>query len=126
MVSGAKLMEAILKGRGLEMTTDPGLADAVIINTCSVRKTAENRIWGRLGFYNAEKRRHPLTLIVTGCMAERMKEKMLFTVCPARVFRFPLLVDLLFLGLVFPVGVFRSCALRLESRFGVSSTTGKQ
>ena len=70
-------MEAILKGRGLEMTTDPGLADAVIINTCSVRKTAENRIWGRLGFYNAEKRRHPLTLIVTGCMAERMKQDLM-------------------------------------------------
>ena len=61
-------------------------------------------------------------------MAERMNEKMLFTVCPARVFRFRVLVldfPAAFLGFVFPVGVFRSCALRLESKFGVSSTTGR-
>ena len=61
-------------------------------------------------------------------MAERMNEKMLFTVCPARVFRFRVLVldfPAAFLGFVFPVGVFRSCALRLGSRFGVSSTTGR-
>ena len=66
-------IEAMLKGRGMEKTENPAEADAVILNTCSVRKTAENRIWGRLGFYSAEKRRHGFTLIVTGCMAERMQ-----------------------------------------------------
>ena len=69
-------IETMLIGRGMEKTDDPDKADAVIINTWSVRKTAENRIWGRLGFYHSEKKKHPLTLIVTGCMAERMKEEL--------------------------------------------------
>ena len=69
-------LELLLKGRGLEATSDPNEADAVIINTCSVRKTAENRIWGRLGFYSAIKRKRKLILIVTGCMAERMQEEL--------------------------------------------------
>ena len=41
-------IETMLIGRGLEKTENPDEADAVILNTCSVRKTAENRIWGRL------------------------------------------------------------------------------
>ena len=69
-------IETILTGQGFEKTEDPDKADAVIINTCSVRKTAENRIWGRLGFYAAEKKKHPFILIVTGCMAERMKDEL--------------------------------------------------
>ncbi len=69
-------IETLLKGRGLESTENPDEADAVIINTCSVRKTAENRIWGRLGFYHAIKKKRSLTLVVTGCMASRMKDEM--------------------------------------------------
>ena len=69
-------LEMMLLGRGLEKTENPAEADAVIINTCSVRKSAENRIWGRLGFFHAEKKKHSLLLIVTGCMAERMKEEL--------------------------------------------------
>ena len=45
-------LETLLKGAGLEKTEDAKLADAVILNTCSVRKSAENRIWGRLSFYH--------------------------------------------------------------------------
>ena len=67
-------LELLLKGRGIEPTEVADEADAVIINTCSVRKTAENRIWGRLGFFSAIKKKRKLILIVTGCMAERMKE----------------------------------------------------
>ena len=69
-------LELLLKGRGLEKTEDPKEADAVILNTCSVRKTAENRILGRLGFYSAEKRKHGTMIIVTGCMAERLKDEL--------------------------------------------------
>ena len=69
-------LETMLIGRGMEKTENPAECDAVILNTCSVRKTAENRIWGRLGFYSAEKKKHKLLLIVTGCMAERMKEEL--------------------------------------------------
>ncbi len=69
-------IEILLKGRGLESTNNPDEADAVIINTCSVRKTAENRIWGRLGFYHAIKKRKNLILIVTGCMASRLRDEL--------------------------------------------------
>ncbi len=68
-------IEILLKGRGLESTDNPDEADAVIINTCSVRKTAENRIWGRLGFYSAIKKKRPLKIVVTGCMASRLREE---------------------------------------------------
>lgn len=69
-------IELLLKGRGLEATENANEADAVILNTCSVRKTAENRIWGRLGFFSAIKKKRKLILIVTGCMAERMQEEL--------------------------------------------------
>jgi tRNA-2-methylthio-N6-dimethylallyladenosine synthase len=52
-------------------------ADLVILNTCSVRETAEQRIRGRLGHFRRAKRSHDFTLVLTGCMAERLKEKLL-------------------------------------------------
>ncbi len=48
-------------------------ADLVILNTCSVRETAEQRIRGRLGHFRHAKRARPFTLVLTGCMAERLK-----------------------------------------------------
>ena len=71
-------IELLLKGQGIEKTEDAENADVVIINTCSVRKTAENRIWGRLGYFNSikKKKNGDLKLIVTGCMAERLKDQM--------------------------------------------------
>jgi tRNA-2-methylthio-N6-dimethylallyladenosine synthase len=48
-------------------------ADLVILNTCSVRETAEQRIRGRLGHFRHAKRGRPFTLVLTGCMAERLK-----------------------------------------------------
>ncbi|HAE22294.1 MAG TPA: tRNA (N6-isopentenyl adenosine(37)-C2)-methylthiotransferase MiaB [Spirochaetaceae bacterium] len=54
----------------------PEEADLVVINTCSVRLTAENRAWGRINHYVAKKRERPFFLVVTGCMAERLKESM--------------------------------------------------
>ena len=59
---------------GVEKTDIAEDADAVIINTCSVRKSAEDRIWGRLSFYGHLKKSKALKLIVTGCMAERLQE----------------------------------------------------
>jgi tRNA-2-methylthio-N6-dimethylallyladenosine synthase len=57
-------------------------ADLVILNTCSVRETAEQRIWGRLGFFKAEKRRaaeqgRQFRLVLMGCMGQRLKEDLL-------------------------------------------------
>lgn len=52
-------------------------AELIIINTCSVRKTAENRIWGRLGFYKKEKTKRDITVLVMGCMPQRISEELL-------------------------------------------------
>lgn len=52
-------------------------AQLIIINTCSVRKTAENRIWGRLGFYKKEKTKRDITVLVMGCMPQRISEELL-------------------------------------------------
>lgn len=52
----------------------PENAEIIIINTCSVRKSAENRIWGRLGFYKSIKKRKKITVVIVGCMAQRIKE----------------------------------------------------
>ena len=64
-----------LTQHGMIETDDPRSADHVIIHTCSVRQTAENRIWGRLGRYTALKKERDFKLIVIGCMAERLKEQ---------------------------------------------------
>jgi len=64
----------------LERAWEPAVsaeeADLVLINTCSVRITAENRAWGRIAHYAAMKRERDFTLVVTGCMAERLRERM--------------------------------------------------
>lgn len=68
-------LEQLLKANGWLSTENAEEADLVIINTCSVRKSAENRIWGRLGFYSAVKKKKKLTLILTGCMAQRLGDQ---------------------------------------------------
>jgi len=75
-IAESNALELMLKGQGIEKTENPEEADAVIINTCSVRKSAENRIWGRLGFFSGIKKKKKLLLIVTGCMAERMQQEL--------------------------------------------------
>ena len=69
-------MEIHLKTRGWISTSDQKNADLIILNTCSVRKSAENRIVGRIGFYKKEKENHPFSLAVIGCMAERLKNRL--------------------------------------------------
>lgn len=51
-------------------------ADLVLLNTCSVRATAEQRVMGRLGQYAALKKKRPFTLVVAGCMAQRLGESL--------------------------------------------------
>jgi tRNA-2-methylthio-N6-dimethylallyladenosine synthase len=66
-------LEALFAERGWKAAASEDGADLILINTCSVRITAENRVWGRLGYYAAKKRERDFTLIVAGCMAERLK-----------------------------------------------------
>ena len=62
-----------LKKKGWKPAITEMDADFVLLNTCSVRKTAEDRIWGRIGYYKHLKETKDFTLAVTGCMAERLK-----------------------------------------------------
>jgi tRNA-2-methylthio-N6-dimethylallyladenosine synthase len=67
----------VLKERGWEPAPDGEHSDLVLLNTCSVRATAEQRVLGRLALYEALRKRgaaHPFTLIVAGCMASRLGE----------------------------------------------------
>lgn len=73
-VSESNALERVLKARGWKEGNAES-ADLVLINTCSVRITAENRVFGRLGFYSAQKKKRKLKILVTGCMAERLKDE---------------------------------------------------
>ena len=73
----SEAIAADLAADGWEPAGKPDEADLVIINTCSVRETAEERIKGRLGWYRSLKRRRPFTLLVAGCMAERLGQRAL-------------------------------------------------
>ncbi|MDY7029585.1 MAG: tRNA (N6-isopentenyl adenosine(37)-C2)-methylthiotransferase MiaB, partial [Spirochaetota bacterium] len=68
-------LENELRNHGWEPAGSAEEADAAVLHTCSVRQTAENRIWGRLGYFKHIKQSRPQKLIVMGCMAERLKEK---------------------------------------------------
>ena len=72
-----ELMYGLLRKQGYELTQDQDDADVVLLNTCAVREKAEERIFGRLGWLKTLKKEKPnLVLGVTGCMAERMREKL--------------------------------------------------
>ncbi len=75
-VAESNALELQLKGAGFVPAERAEEADCAILNTCTVRKSADNRIWGRLGEFSRIKKSHPLTLIVTGCMAERLQEEL--------------------------------------------------
>jgi len=66
--------------RGWEEAENSDSADLVLLNTCSVRETAERRVRGRLAFYAALKKKRPagqpFALVMAGCMAERLGEKL--------------------------------------------------
>ena len=67
--------------RGWEEAESCEDADLVLLNTCSVRATAEQRVMGRLAHYAALKKKrgpsaHPFVLVMAGCMAERLGEKL--------------------------------------------------
>ncbi|MBQ0165600.1 MAG: tRNA (N6-isopentenyl adenosine(37)-C2)-methylthiotransferase MiaB [Treponema sp.] len=73
--------EQLFLEHGWTAAEGPETADFIVINTCSVRATAESRIDGRLGFYTMlgrqrKKAGSSFTLAVVGCMAERLKDEL--------------------------------------------------
>jgi tRNA-2-methylthio-N6-dimethylallyladenosine synthase len=73
-VAESAALNLVLRERGWTAAEDGEKADLVILNTCSVRATAEKRVLGRLALYGALKKKRPFTLLVAGCMAQRLGE----------------------------------------------------
>ena len=65
-------MEQILLEKGWTNSSDAEHCDLLIINTCSVRITAENRVLGRLGHFSGLKKKRKFFVLLIGCMAERL------------------------------------------------------
>jgi tRNA-2-methylthio-N6-dimethylallyladenosine synthase len=77
-IADSEVVASILKEKGYEITEDIQLADVILVNTCSIRENAEQRVWGRLDVFRQIKKKKPeLTVGVIGCMAERLKEKLI-------------------------------------------------
>ena len=74
----SSLVTAALTDRGFQLTDKAADADVVLINTCSVREHAEDRVMSNLGHLRHLKKSRPELLVaVIGCMAQRMGEKLL-------------------------------------------------
>lgn len=79
-VSDSEVIMSILGKNGFSHTNDIKGADLILINTCSIRENAEQRIWGRLkAISHLKKKNNTLIVGLLGCMAERLKEKVLET-----------------------------------------------
>ena len=76
-VADSEVVASVMQMAGYETTDDLGQADAVFLNTCSVRDNAEQKIYRRLEALNALRRQRPMIIGVLGCMAERVKEQLL-------------------------------------------------
>jgi tRNA-2-methylthio-N6-dimethylallyladenosine synthase len=77
-VADSEVVASVMQMAGYETTDSLDDADAVFLNTCSVRDNAEQKIYRRLEALDAERRKgHRLIIGVLGCMAERVKEELL-------------------------------------------------
>ena len=76
--SDAERMTGELARIGYEETEDMNEADLIMINTCAVRETAEDKVYGKIGEIKGLKRQNPnLILGITGCMAQKEGEKLI-------------------------------------------------
>ena len=76
-VADSEVVASVMQMAGYETTESLDEADAVFLNTCSVRDNAEQKIYHRLDALDAVRRKRPLIIGVLGCMAERVKEDLL-------------------------------------------------
>ncbi len=77
-VADSEVVASVLSDAGFTPATGIGEADIILVNTCSIRENAEQRVWGRLDLFRAQKKKRPQVIVgVLGCMAERLKEKLL-------------------------------------------------
>ncbi len=80
-VADSEVVASIMGMSGYELTQDINQAEAVLLNTCSIRDNAEQKIVGRLQYLGSLRRKrgnaHPLIVGVIGCMAERVKDDLI-------------------------------------------------
>jgi tRNA-2-methylthio-N6-dimethylallyladenosine synthase len=71
----ARMVDVLRESQGLELTRDPELADVVLLNTCSVREKAQEKVFSHLGQWRLLKQRRPGLIIgVGGCVASQEGE----------------------------------------------------
>ncbi len=77
-VNDSEVILSILQDAGYVLTENMNEADVILANTCSIRDNAEQRIWGRIDQFRLQKRnREGVVIGIVGCMAERLKDKLL-------------------------------------------------
>ena len=76
-VADSEVVASVMQMAGYETTESLDEADAVFLNTCSVRDNAEQKIYHRLEALAALRRKRPLIIGVLGCMAERAQKDLL-------------------------------------------------
>ncbi|MGM0640622.1 MAG: tRNA (N6-isopentenyl adenosine(37)-C2)-methylthiotransferase MiaB [Thermotogota bacterium] len=78
-VNESEIMTGLLENEGHEWTENPKNADVILINSCSVREKAENKLYGAIGSLGKQKKdgKKEVIIGVGGCSAEKEKEKIL-------------------------------------------------
>ena len=77
-VADSEVVASIMQMAGYELCDVEEEADAIFLNTCSIRENAENKIYNRLETLHAEQKKgRRIILGVLGCMAERVKEELI-------------------------------------------------
>lgn len=105
-LADTEIVLGILKKQGYDVSDDPENADVVLLNTCSIRDNAEQRIYGRIGNLKTLKQNNPdLVLGILGCMAERLRKDLVedkkvvdLVVGPDEYRRLPEYIDVAFNG----------------------------
>ena len=105
-VADSEVVMSILNSKGFELADKPQDANVILLNTCSVRDNAEQRIYGRLGNLKTLKSAKPDTIIgILGCMAERLRKDLVenkkvvdLVVGPDEYRRIPEFIDEAFSG----------------------------
>jgi tRNA-2-methylthio-N6-dimethylallyladenosine synthase len=77
-VADSEVVASIMQSDGFELTDTITGADAILVNTCSIRDNAEQKVISRLQYFQSLKRKkHGLIVGVIGCMAERVQEELI-------------------------------------------------
>lgn len=76
-VADTEVIFSILGKAGYGRTEDMDEADVILANTCSVRDNAEQRIRGRIEVFNRQRKSREVVVGIVGCMAERLKDRLL-------------------------------------------------